>query len=243
MISNENILKLEIRKRIYNLVSEQPGLHLRELERKMNISFGSLRYHLNYLEKQGLIITKTDHRYTGYYVSREVSQKDKEMFNLLRQEIPRKIIMLMFCPWTGDRWKSKEIYKNKKRYLEEGRKATKDPTNYPRAFSKTELIELARYWRGDKAKLFHLNKHPTTLDFHLEKLLAADLIEKVRVKKEIKYKLKDKEKIFNFIILNNYELSKEDVNIWLLWTGMFSPKNIEKIMETLYDILPHPYHL
>jgi DNA-binding transcriptional ArsR family regulator len=149
----------------------------------------------------------------------------------------------MFCPWTGDRWKNKEIFKNKERYREESYKAINNPSTYPRPFSKTELIGLAKYWRGDKAKLFHLNKHPTTLDFHLEKLLAADLIEKVKVGKEIKYKLKDKKKIFNFLIINNYKLSKDDVNIWLLWTGLFSPKNFGNIEKIFFEALPHPYHV
>ncbi|MCK4365849.1 MAG: winged helix-turn-helix transcriptional regulator [Thermoplasmatales archaeon] len=48
MISNENILELETRRQIYNIILENPGLHLRELSRRTNLSFGGLRHHLNY---------------------------------------------------------------------------------------------------------------------------------------------------------------------------------------------------
>ena len=34
MISNENILELETRRHIYNIILNYPGLHLRELSRK-----------------------------------------------------------------------------------------------------------------------------------------------------------------------------------------------------------------
>jgi len=239
MISNENILKLETRRKIYNTILKYPGLHLRELSRRMNISFGTLRHHIAYLEKNNLIITKADHRYTGYYVSREVSQEDKELFNILRQKIPRKIILLMFCSWTGEKWKNKGLNKNCKELKTVD---YRNQSTYPIAFSRKELIELAKYWKGPYAKLFHLNKHPTTLDFHLEKLLGAGLIERVCIGRETKYRLKDHEKIFTFLIVNNYELSMDDVNIWLLWSGIFSTKNFEGMEEIVFEICPHPYH-
>ena len=68
-----------------------------------------------------------------------------------------------------------------------------------RTHSKKELIELTKYWKGPNVHLFYLNKHPTTLDFHLQKLLDADIIEKVKIGKEIKYRIKDADKIIKSI--------------------------------------------
>ena len=232
MISRKNILKLEKRREIYNFILENPGLHLREISRRTNISVGGLRHHLNFLKKIGLIDSKPDHRYTRYYVNQTVGAKDKEIINLLRQDIPRRIILLLFCIGPGD------IYKNKKAM----EKAKKDPSSYLRTYSKKELIELTKYWKGPYAKLFYLHKHPTTLDFHLQKLLDVDIIDKVKVGKDIKYRIKDPDRIFSALIIYNYELSEDTINIFLMWTKIFSLGNIERVEKLVLDVFPHPYH-
>lgn len=99
MISKENFLELENRKKIYNYILKNPGIHLQEVSRKTNISYSTLRHHLDYLKKQGLITTKSNRRYTRYYVTQKVGKKDKEIISLVREEIPRKIILLLLCPW------------------------------------------------------------------------------------------------------------------------------------------------
>ena len=107
MILKENILKLEIRRKIYNFILKYPGLHLREIKMPKT----TLRHHLNFLEKYGLIITKADHRYTRYYVIQKVGKQDKEILNLLRQETPRRIFMLLLTPGPGHIFKDEEIKK------------------------------------------------------------------------------------------------------------------------------------
>ena len=72
MISKENILQFETRRNIYNFIVERPGLHLREISRRINISFGGLRHHLDILKKQELIITKTNYGYTRYYATHKI---------------------------------------------------------------------------------------------------------------------------------------------------------------------------
>lgn len=39
------------RRRIYELIRDAPGIHMRELERRMGLMIGNLQYHLHYLEK------------------------------------------------------------------------------------------------------------------------------------------------------------------------------------------------
>jgi predicted transcriptional regulator len=51
MISREEILKLETRRKIYKIILENPGLHLREILRRTKLSYGVLSYHLKYLKK------------------------------------------------------------------------------------------------------------------------------------------------------------------------------------------------
>ena len=48
----EEALKLDIRKKIYNTVKKNPGLHFREIQRRVEIATGALQYHLDYLQKK-----------------------------------------------------------------------------------------------------------------------------------------------------------------------------------------------
>ena len=232
MLSKQNILKFEKRKKIYDFISENPGFHLRELSRNMDISFGSLRHHLYFLEKQGLITTKIDGRYTRYYITQTMGRKEKEILNLLRQETPLRIIMLLITPGPG------KIFKNKKTQD----KALSNPSSYHKTYSKSELINLTRYWDGPYSKFFHLKKHPTTLNFHLKKMLEIDLIEKIKVGKKNKYRLKDEDMIWAFFIKYNDALSIRSIDLYLLWRETAMKEVGDKMINVMYEVFPHPYH-
>lgn len=90
-----NVLYLEIRRRIFQHISKSPGLHERELARELHLSMSTLDYHLNCLKKSKLIMTKTDGRYTRYYIIGKFGVMDKKVLALLRQKTPRKIIMYL----------------------------------------------------------------------------------------------------------------------------------------------------
>ena len=233
MISENNILKLGTRKRIYNFILEYPGLHLREISRRTNIPFSGLKYHLDFLEKQGLVIKKANRRYLRYYVSKKVSEKDKEILNLLRQDIPCRIILLLLTPGPG------HIYRNKRIQI----KDMKNSDIFLKTYSKKELVELTRYWNGPYGGLFHLRKHRTTINFHLEKLLDADLIEKVKVGREVKYKLKDEFKIWVLLIERKNALSNDSIDRCLIWRDDAVKDMTDLMIEAVFDILPHPYHV
>ena len=91
----ENILELETRRKTYNYISKYPGLHLSELSRRLKIPKTTMLYHLNYLNKRELIKEKNVDNRTCYYVTNSIGAKDKELFNLMRKEIPRKIILIL----------------------------------------------------------------------------------------------------------------------------------------------------
>ncbi|WP_319506293.1 hypothetical protein [uncultured Methanolobus sp.] len=48
-------LELDTRKRIFETIQRSPGIHLRELERILDMAIGNLQYHLHYMEKKNLI--------------------------------------------------------------------------------------------------------------------------------------------------------------------------------------------
>jgi len=232
MEKRKDILKLEKRREIYNFITKYPGLHMREISRRMNIPLGSLKYHLNYLKKRDIILYINNQGYKRYYVRQNIGRKEKEILNILRQEIPKRIVLLLLIPGPGDR------YKNKKT-----KQKAKEKPNPPCIYSKKELVDLTKYWHGPKGKLFHLPIHETTIDFHLQKLLDAEIIEKVRVGREIKYKLKYAIGTIEFLVTYNAELSDKAVDLWLSWLNFFKKSEyIDEMFNYVFEIFPHPYH-
>ena len=230
MITSKDILKLETRKEIYNLILKHPGLHLRELSRKIDISFGSLRHHLKYLRKIGYITIKSDRRYTRYYAFKKVGKKDKELMNLMRQDVPRKIIMLLLCEGPP------ELYG----------KFTKDDLHDPSLrtdiHSKKELANLTKYWRKPYDQEFLIDKKRQTIDFHLNKLIDADIVEKVSVRRKTKYKLKNNFRVWLFIANYKDALSDNLINNMVSWGNDNIERRIDGVSNVVWEIFPHPYH-
>ena len=95
MISKENLLALKTRRQIYNFVLKNPGLHLREISRRIKIPKSTLTYHIKYLKKQDLIKEKLESGYKRIYIKDKIGTHDREILNLLRQEVPFKIFLYM----------------------------------------------------------------------------------------------------------------------------------------------------
>jgi predicted transcriptional regulator len=72
-----------------------PGLHLREIQRELNIPLGTLNYHLRRLEKSNTISSKKEGKYKRYYPSGEITAVDREILSILRQTIPRRIVLYL----------------------------------------------------------------------------------------------------------------------------------------------------
>ena len=88
-------LELETRKKIYNYISKHPGLHLNELSRKLSIPISTINYHLNYLKKMGIVITKPNGKYLRYFIAEKIGTQEKEIINFLRQDMPLKIVLFL----------------------------------------------------------------------------------------------------------------------------------------------------
>lgn len=95
-MENQNILDLKRRRHIYEFIYQSPGLHMRDISRKLNIPFTSLKYHLNYLEKRKLIISRADGKYNRYFISLEVGEKEKKILNFFRKRITLHILLWFF---------------------------------------------------------------------------------------------------------------------------------------------------
>ena len=88
-------LELEIRHSIYSLISASPGLHFREIQRRTKIATGQLTYHLNYLQKVGLIKTENDGEYLRYYAQIQINDEERRVLELVRQKSIRHILLFL----------------------------------------------------------------------------------------------------------------------------------------------------
>lgn len=95
-MKKNDILQLDTRRRLYELILASPGLHFREIARKLKYKTGVLVYQLEILEKQELIVKRKDGYYTRYFVRDKVSPVEKKMISILRLRIPRHIVFYLY---------------------------------------------------------------------------------------------------------------------------------------------------
>jgi predicted transcriptional regulator len=84
---------LENRKLILDYISDNPGAHLRKISRDVNIHLSTLRYHLDYLEKKGLIVCQKEDNLKIYFASGKLNSQEKKLTPLLQQKRFRDIII------------------------------------------------------------------------------------------------------------------------------------------------------
>lgn len=94
MKAKEKILENDTRRAIYDFVKENPGLHMRELQRKLDIPLSTLEYHLDYLERKEILSEEEDRRYCRYFAE-EYSEEERKLLSALRQKRLREIILFI----------------------------------------------------------------------------------------------------------------------------------------------------
>jgi predicted transcriptional regulator len=86
----------ETRDRIFNLIAQNPGLHLSKIAELLKMSKPLAEYHLQRMEKEEKITVLKETGYNRYYIySEEIEPKDKKIFSLLRKDIPLKIVLFL----------------------------------------------------------------------------------------------------------------------------------------------------
>jgi len=88
-------LELSTRRRIYEAIRQNPGVHFRELQRITSMPIGVLSYHLDYLADKGLLSVDKQESFTRYFPGGQLGRDKRQMLSALRQEIPRGIIIYL----------------------------------------------------------------------------------------------------------------------------------------------------
>ena len=90
----DEILENENRRKIYDIIEENPGIHLRELQRVLDTPLTTLEYHLSYLVRRNIIYSENDLHFKRYY-AKPLEKEDKKVIAALRQKRLREIVLLV----------------------------------------------------------------------------------------------------------------------------------------------------
>src|SRR2546425_10998989 len=80
------------RERVLALVAAQPGLHLRELPRRLGLSLRSVRYHLETLAENDLVTSHRSGRFARWFAAGVFSTEDQILISALRVRGQRSIL-------------------------------------------------------------------------------------------------------------------------------------------------------
>ena len=82
-------------RRILREIELAPGVHQRELQRRLALPTGVIEYHLHRLVKGRLIIERKEGGYTRYFPERGLTEDERKALSFLRQETPRLILLYL----------------------------------------------------------------------------------------------------------------------------------------------------
>jgi predicted transcriptional regulator len=87
---------------LLSFIQRYPGVHLREIRRRLGIPIGTLDYHLYRLGKEGLVTVRETGGYKCCYpavveaIGGPIPPADQELLALLRQPTPRALLLHLY---------------------------------------------------------------------------------------------------------------------------------------------------
>jgi predicted transcriptional regulator len=88
----EAILENENRRKIYLLIETHQGIHLRELQRLLDMPLTTLEYHLSYMTRKKIVYGEKEDQFRRYY-TKPLDPQDKKVLAVLRQKKMREIVL------------------------------------------------------------------------------------------------------------------------------------------------------
>src|SRR5437870_6659048 len=86
-------LELASRRRIYDFLLANPGVHLRRIGHTLGMSTGVLSYRLGYLERNGGLKWEEEGHRKRYFIARAFVEAQRRILAVLRQDGPRKSLV------------------------------------------------------------------------------------------------------------------------------------------------------
>jgi predicted transcriptional regulator len=169
---DKGMLELSTRKKIYEIIKNNPGLHLREISRQSGLLPSLVEYHLRHLIKNDFIYVVKEQNYSRFFCKESeeknkstsnLSNRQKKILHFLREDISLSIILFIL-----------------------------------RKKSVTH-----KHIRNE------LNKSGSTLSYHLNKLVEAEILIRNHTGNEKGYRLKDREEVIKTMIMCGIKLPNQ----------------------------------
>ncbi|MBN2599129.1 MAG: helix-turn-helix domain-containing protein [Candidatus Thermoplasmatota archaeon] len=165
----EDVLELETRRKIYDIISKNPGLHLSKIADLLDMRISHVEYHVNYLEKYDIITIEKTTGYKRIYIKGTIGTQDKRYLSILRQKTLLHIVLFLL---KNDTVQHKDILEN-------------------------------------------VAVSPSTLSYHLNKLVKHNIVEVHRSGEQKGYQLKNREEIITWLIqYKPFDLYEGFVDVW-----------------------------
>ena len=87
--------QVSIRDFIEKIISENPGIHFREIQRKSGVAVGQVEYHLYQLERMEKISIRKDGKLKRYFLLNNTGFNERKIIYFLRNKIARDIIFYL----------------------------------------------------------------------------------------------------------------------------------------------------
>ncbi len=89
----EGELSLPTRKRLFEYVEANPGVHFSQLKRDLDMETGLLQYHLRELEEYGVLESEEYQSKRRVFVARNLDERERAILAVLRYETTREILL------------------------------------------------------------------------------------------------------------------------------------------------------
>jgi len=95
-INQENALENSNRENLYYFIKENPGIYLRELEKRSAFKRGSLEYHLKILELLHLVAIYKDNNKKRYFANGSTNTEDMALISLIQNKNEKLILSTIY---------------------------------------------------------------------------------------------------------------------------------------------------
>jgi len=92
----DEVLENERRRKIYAVIEANPSIHLRELQRTLDMPLATLEYHLGYMARKRVVFAEADGHHKRYY-TKPLDPEDKKVLSALRQKRLREIVLVVLA--------------------------------------------------------------------------------------------------------------------------------------------------
>lgn len=238
-------LEKQAQRKIYNIIVKNPGLHMSKITELLNMQISEVERHLLYLEKNKMIIASTEEGYKQYYSKDEiVGELDKKILET-RQGIydlilknpglhQAKIAQLLSMRKSLAEYHLQYLEKNEaiiavkeggyKRYYVEGSDVDSEDKRIlaivrQKIPFKIVSLLLKNPVLKHKEISGNLDISPSTLSYHLNKLMEQGVIDLCRYGNEKGYTIRNKKKLMKFLI--RYEMHTAVESFKDFWEDLY----------------------